>query len=137
MKGKRPAVCELFENDESEDKLKGERKMGKHEMEFKRQIIRDEAVRYLEDLIHSIRAGKVVVEKGKHYVSLSPGESLTLEMACHQKKDKERIILELSWDPTPPDVEPPDRIIISSREPSHSQASENGDTPSFETEKAS
>lgn len=89
--------------------------MSKHEIEFKTLVDKDEAIAYLEKLVQCLKAGKIVIERGENFVSISPEEKISFELECSQKKDKEKISFELSWNPTPPD--PEDRLNISFNEP--------------------
>lgn len=91
--------------------------MSKHEIEFKTLMNRDEAIEHLEKLVQCLNAGKIVVERGKHFVSISPEEKISFELECSQKKDKEKISFELSWNPTLPDPDPEDQLNISFNEP--------------------
>lgn len=91
--------------------------MSKHEIEVKTLMNRDEAIEHLEKLAQCLKAGKVVIERGKRFVSISPEEKISFELECSQKKDKEKISFELSWNPTPPDPDPEDQLTISFNEP--------------------
>ncbi len=91
--------------------------MSKHEIEFKTVVDRDEAVLHLEKIVQCLKAGKIVVERGKDFVIVSPVEKISFVLQCSQKKDKEKIFFELSWTPTPPDPDPEDRLNISFNEP--------------------
>jgi len=91
--------------------------MSKHEIEFKTLVDKDEAIAYLEKLVQCLKAGKVVIERGGNFISISPEEKISFELECSQKKDKEKISFELSWNPTPPDPDPEDRLNISFNEP--------------------
>lgn len=81
---------------------------------------REEVAGYLEDLVNSLRSGKIVVEQNGHFVSLSLPELLEIEMEARQKKGKGAIALEISWkEPEVP--EEAATIKISSEEPEHSE----------------
>jgi amphi-Trp domain-containing protein len=90
--------------------------MSKNEVEFKTLVHRDEAVAHLEKLVECLKAGRIVMEKGKHFVSVAPGENMVLEMECSQKKEKEKVSFELSWNPQPPPA-PKEQVTISFNEP--------------------
>ncbi len=91
--------------------------MSKREIEFKALMGKDEAIGHLENLVESLKAGKVVMERGKYFVSISPKEDVLLELECYQKRDKEKIAIELSWSPTPPHSNSKDLLNITSQEP--------------------
>ncbi len=91
--------------------------MSKNEIEFKTLMEKEEAVLYLEKIVQCLKAGKIVVERGKNFVSVSPKEKISFALACSRKKDKEKVSVELSWTPTPPDPDPQDRLNISFNEP--------------------
>jgi len=109
--------------------------MSKKELEFKVLMDRQEAVAHLENLAQSIKEGKVVVEKGKHFVSICPGEKIAVEIECYQKKDKEKIAIELSWSPAPPPPDPKAALNISSQEPEHAFSEKEPDGDTDETQK--
>ena len=101
--------------------------MSKHEIEFKTLVDRNDAVLHLEKIVQCLKAGKIVVERGKNFVILSPVEKISFALECSQKKDKEKISFELSWTPTPPDPDPEDRLSISFNEPAVEAPQEDKD----------
>lgn len=71
--------------------------MGKKELEIKLELSRELAVQYLNDLAACLAQGRVVVQKGGDYAELTPAQLLSLELEVSQKKDRQKLSLELSW----------------------------------------
>ena len=69
----------------------------RREMKMKGGMNVDSAVSYLENLIESIKTGAVHLEKGANVMALHPSELLKVEVQAVQKKDKEKITIELAW----------------------------------------
>ncbi|OQX19137.1 MAG: hypothetical protein BWK80_37290 [Desulfobacteraceae bacterium IS3] len=72
-------------------------KRDKKEISFEKTMKNSELISYLEAIVKSLKEGKIVIEQGGQFVSLTPGEMITVEMETKQKKDKERLALEFSW----------------------------------------
>ena len=77
---------------------------------------RDELVGYLEDLIKSLKAGKLVIEQNGQFVSLNQKKKIKKEIEKKKKKEKGEISIEISWKipEEMPDMPP---LKISSEEP--------------------
>ncbi|MCU0600859.1 MAG: amphi-Trp domain-containing protein [Desulfobacterales bacterium] len=58
---------------------------------------REDLVSYLENLIASIKTGKIVIERNGRFVSLTPPNSVNLELQAKTKKDKGELSIEISW----------------------------------------
>ncbi|VAX18380.1 hypothetical protein MNBD_NITROSPINAE01-392 [hydrothermal vent metagenome] len=71
---------------------------------------------YLNDLVSAIKAGTVCVQKGNEFVTITPMDSIEMEVEAKQKKGKESLTLELNWK-TRADEEPDDNFKISSTQP--------------------
>ncbi len=69
----------------------------KKEVSMKGIIDRKQVVTYLQDLMTSLKNGTIVVQQGEEFVSLNPEDLIFLEVEAEQKKDKEKLIFELSW----------------------------------------
>jgi len=91
--------------------------MSKSEMEFKTRLATNEVITLLEDLVQSMKDGKVVVERGEDTVVITPEETTRLEMECYQKKDKAKLAFELKWSPKSTDSDSEKQVKISSQEP--------------------
>lgn len=71
--------------------------MNKKSLETKTHLKKETAISYLEEVIKSLKAGKLVVQEGEEFVSLSPAPELELELEASASKNKERIFLSLHW----------------------------------------
>ena len=69
----------------------------KRELKAELQMAMPELVRYLEAILDGLREGKVYLEHGGEVVALNPAGTVTLEIEAKQKKDKEKLSLEVSW----------------------------------------
>lgn len=71
--------------------------MEKQKLDVKITLPYQEAIDYLEDMLKSLKDGKVVVQKGTEYVSMTPGETVTMELGAKTKKNKQKFSFEISW----------------------------------------
>lgn len=82
-----------------------------------RQLIKKEdAIVYLENMITSLKSGKIVIERNGQFVSLSTPDLMSMELTAKGKKDKNELSIEFSWrkEPFVPDIA---QLNISSDEP--------------------
>ena len=96
----------------------------------------DEIIEYLESLVSSFKAGKIVVQQGEQFVSMTPPEQVSVEVEAKQKEGKGKFSLELSWR----HVEQPqegEKITISSEEPEIPAAQQTEETASEEATESS
>ncbi len=56
-----------------------------------------QVVSYLENIASGLKAGLINVQLGGESVSLTPPSVVDLEMEVSQKKDKEKLTIELCW----------------------------------------
>ena len=98
----------------------------KSKITMKQTMGRQEAINLLADLVKSLEAGKIVVEQGKKFLSLTPGEKIHVEVEAKQKKDKGELTIHLSCElVTEVPVEPEEAPLrISSQEPKMPQEPE-------------
>lgn len=71
----------------------------------------------LEDLLDSFKKGKLVVQNGHEFVALQPSEQISLELEAAQKKGKEKLVIELSWEQRVEPSLPESGFKITSEEP--------------------
>ncbi|TVM19822.1 amphi-Trp domain-containing protein [Oceanidesulfovibrio indonesiensis] len=71
--------------------------MGKNKVKIDGTMDLAQVIAYLEDIIGGLKAGTVHVQLGQESVMLSPGNIVDCEIEVSQKKDKEKMTLELSW----------------------------------------
>ncbi|MBF0225229.1 MAG: amphi-Trp domain-containing protein [Desulfobacterales bacterium] len=71
--------------------------MKKKDLNVKVSLEADEVASYLESLAKSIRDGKVVIESGNKFISLTPSYKMDVEIEAKQKDDKEKISILLAW----------------------------------------
>jgi amphi-Trp domain-containing protein len=71
--------------------------MHKKEAKVKAAMELSKAISYLDDLVASLKAGRVTVANGEQDLSLTPDEAVKLEVKATQKTDKESIAIKLSW----------------------------------------
>jgi amphi-Trp domain-containing protein len=88
--------------------------MDKNKIEVKQVMAYEDALGYLEALVKSFREGRIVVRKGEEFLTLTPPESVEIEVSAKQKKNKEKFSLELSWLAYEEDGE---ALIITDKEP--------------------
>lgn len=67
------------------------------EIKLKNELDRARAVSYLQDIVNSLKEGRVCVEKAEQSLSLSVPPSVSVEIKARQKEHKESISLKMSW----------------------------------------
>ena len=95
--------------------------METNKIALKQMLGTKEAVTYLEDLVKSFQAGKIVVQQGDDYVDLQTPEMVDLKVEAKVKKDKSKFSLELSWRNT--SVESDAAVTITSTAPAEKKQS--------------
>jgi amphi-Trp domain-containing protein len=103
--------------------------MRKKEAKVKAAMELPKAISYLDDLVASLKAGRVTIADGVQDLSLVPEEAVKVEVKASQKADKESISLEISWRrPVTPrsDVD----FTISHSEPAAEEAPSSADESS-------
>lgn len=71
--------------------------MQKQKLQIKMSVGYDEAVAYMEDLLKSLKQGKVVLQKGEEFVSMTPSDQVFIEVGAKAKKDRKKFSFEISW----------------------------------------
>lgn len=90
--------------------------MGKKELTVSESMSLDSVITYLEDLVETLKRGKLCVQRGDEFLLLTPASTIDFELEGVVKKDKEKINLELSWKREKNEKESP-ALKISSVEP--------------------
>ncbi|MBD3403163.1 amphi-Trp domain-containing protein [candidate division GN15 bacterium] len=71
--------------------------MSKKEVSFKGRLEQQQVMAYLNELVTGLKTGTVYVQNGDGYVSLSPGRLINIEIEAVEKKDKEKLVIEMTW----------------------------------------
>ncbi|MFH0823924.1 MAG: amphi-Trp domain-containing protein [Pseudomonadota bacterium] len=71
--------------------------MSKQEVVVKKTLEMDKAIQYLQDIVDSLKAGRICVEHQGQSVFLTPAQVVEVEFEATKKKNKERIELEITW----------------------------------------
>ena len=95
--------------------------MEKNKVSFRQSMETADAVKMLQDLVKSVKAGKIVVEQGDAFVSMDPAEKVDVEIEAKQKKGKGELSIELSWREASP-AEEEASLKISATEPETAEA---------------
>lgn len=74
--------------------------MSKRELSVEGKVENKKVADYLESLAKSIKAGKLVVQKGNEALVLTPAAVISMEVEAKQKKDKEKFEIKLEWENT-------------------------------------
>ncbi len=96
--------------------------MSKKEVSLKRTMETKQAISYLEDIVSSMKAGTVCVQRGDEFVTLKPSAPIDMDIEAEQKKDKESLVIELSWRTATTAPGEPEKIMISAKEPEKGEA---------------
>jgi len=57
----------------------------------------DQAIEYLDNVLASLKEGRIRVETAEDSVTLIPEKVVKFEMSVSQKKDKEKFGVEIAW----------------------------------------
>lgn len=90
--------------------------MGKHGISLKGTVDFAGASALLADLVKSFNEKTVCLQKGGEFCTLKPGEAVSFEIEAEHKKNRQKLVIELSWLDEAPAQEVAD-IKISSVEP--------------------
>ena len=71
--------------------------MGKDKIKVEGAMAVAEVVAYLEDLTAGMRAGSVCMTVGQDCMTLKPRGVMEFSLKVAQKKDKEKLSLEIEW----------------------------------------
>jgi amphi-Trp domain-containing protein len=90
--------------------------MKENKISHRQLVKKDDAIAYLENMIKSLREGKIVIERNGQFVSMTAPDLMNMEISAKDKKDKNELCIELSWrkEPFVPDIAP---LNITSEEP--------------------
>ena len=77
--------------------------MSKQYLKVKSIMGREDAVKYLEELLASLKKGGIIIARGRESISLRPQEPIRMEFEADvkQKKDaarREKVTVALKWD---------------------------------------
>ncbi|CCH49415.1 amphi-Trp domain-containing protein [Pseudodesulfovibrio piezophilus] len=71
--------------------------MEKQKIDVKMTLTYTEAVAYMEALLESFKSGTIVVSRDGDHVSLTPAETVGIEVEAKVKKGKQKFSFELTW----------------------------------------
>lgn len=71
--------------------------MSKKELHFEAAVTLEQAIYYLTKLSDALKTGPVRVATGEREIVISPRDILGMELEVTQKRDKSKLLLELSW----------------------------------------
>jgi amphi-Trp domain-containing protein len=90
--------------------------MGKHGISLKGTVDFASASALLGDLVKSFGEKTVCLQKGAEFCTLKPGETVSFEIEAERKKNRQKLVIELSWlDEVP--VQDVEAVKITSVEP--------------------
>jgi amphi-Trp domain-containing protein len=91
----------LQEGDKEREQRTGvypeEDNMSKEKIVAKGRVEMDEVVRRLEEILHSLKSGRVRLEHGDEQMVLTPGGFAELEVEASRKEGKQKLSLEVTW----------------------------------------
>jgi amphi-Trp domain-containing protein len=77
--------------------VKEERTMA-NEVNFEANLELQKVTSYLDEMVSSLKDGKVVVEKAHDYVVLEPVHQVQMELDATTREEREEITVKLSWE---------------------------------------
>lgn len=90
--------------------------MGKHGISLKGTMDFAGATALLGDLVKSFGEKTVCLQKGSEFCTLKPGETVSFEIEAERKKNRQKLVIELSWLDEAP-VQEAGAVKITSIEP--------------------
>lgn len=90
--------------------------MGKHGISLKGTVDFASASALLGDLVKSFGEKTVCLQKGTEFCTLKPGETVSFEIEAERKKNRQKLVIELSWLDEAP-VQEAGAVKITSVEP--------------------
>lgn len=70
----------------------------KRKVKIEGSMDRAQVAAHLEDIVKSLSSGALHVRVGEESVLLSPGRVVRFEMEASQKRDKEKLVIEIGWE---------------------------------------
>lgn len=109
--------------------------MKENKISHRQLLKKEDAIAFLESMVSSLKAGKVVIERNGQFVSMLAPDIMNMELSAKDKKDKNELCIEFSWrkEPFIPDVAP---LNITSEEPPEDEAAEEATAPEKEAVRA-
>lgn len=109
--------------------------MGKKNINIEGIMDPSEVSGYLREIADSLDRGRVVIERDRDFVELSPQGAMDARISARAKKDRQSLSVKLSWDTPAKDLRAPE-IRISSERPdppgeeddAEEQANDSADT---------
>lgn len=75
-------------------------------------------ITFLEDVVNSFKAKTVCVQRGDEFITLTPADSIEMELEAVEKKGKQKLSLELEWrEETPVEAGVPFKVGCEVPEP--------------------
>lgn len=71
--------------------------MSKQSVSMEKTMNLQETIAYLEELVTSLKVGRIEIAEGEKRVILCLPNVLDVEVEAKHKKDKQKLTLELSW----------------------------------------
>ncbi|WP_028574579.1 amphi-Trp domain-containing protein [Desulfonatronovibrio hydrogenovorans] len=71
--------------------------MSKNEIKLKGVVEKETAISHLEDILETMKQGRINIQSSKDTVTITPGPFMAMEIKAKSGKGKEKIEIELSW----------------------------------------
>lgn len=71
--------------------------MSKQKVKAKGTVEMEEVISYLEELLNSMKSGRVTLERGGDQIALTTGSAAELEIEAEQEEGKQELSFELKW----------------------------------------
>jgi len=73
--------------------------MDNTEIRVKSEVDLDRAISYLQDIVSSLKQGRICVQRAEEALTLNPPSAVSVQVKASKKKDRESISLKVSWRP--------------------------------------
>jgi amphi-Trp domain-containing protein len=91
--------------------------MKRSEVKIKRKMTAEAMVGILSDFVESFRQGTVCIQNGEEFVTLTPAGQIEMSMKAAEKKGKQKLEIEMSWEEVIPEEAEKRDFKITPEEP--------------------
>ena len=104
-------------NERPNESMQGDDMKKKSEIKLKRTMDAGSVHKIITDLAKNLKDGTLVIETGEEFVTLKTGSQIEFELNASQKKNKQKLVIDLSWRLPSLKADEEDSFKISNEEP--------------------
>lgn len=92
-------------------------KMKKNELKIKKSMNAADVSKIFGDISENLKKEKMCLINGNDFITLIPSNQMDIELKAIQKKEKQRVTIEISWEEKPEIEETQPELVITAEEP--------------------